>query len=61
MSYLEALTRAHDKQRSTQRATARNVKRALFEIDDDLDALADFDESEALDMRERAHCQIELL
>jgi hypothetical protein len=56
MSYLDALTRASDRARSIARARERDTKKALFEIDPDLDALADFDESEILELRERNAC-----
>jgi hypothetical protein len=56
MSYLDALLRAQARQRDVARAAQRNAKRKLFEIDDDLDALADFDESEVLQLREQSAC-----
>ena len=64
MSYLNALNRSHDRQRSLQRAAQRNAKQRALQIvalePDDCDAFADFDENEALTLRERNATQREL-
>jgi len=52
MSYLEALNRAHDKQRTRARTHERTVKSRHFEVDD-LDAdLFEHDEPEIEAIRE---------